>query len=375
MRRLLNSDLELIVESGFVYLPLLFDPAIAEETQVRCQTGILRANSGQPESNAMIEHEGRLFVRSLSLHSLLDNYHTIDAYSYELLRNDCLRKYRLTSEGDSILLDGTLRMILFQIMPYFIRQNRGLQRKKLSDEELLDLIGERIDIPGKYGTEAEAFRDLKPLKKILRDLDQQRPVFPPPENGLLSAYKLRVWLHEAIHAKVLANEKNRILEALQMREQFSQAKREHIAILLYIADTGAIEIDGFGFTRNNSYKGEYLVYKRTGVYVLKDYFARRYEFPDCRVAVSTYMPYRPFVMEKYKHPFLLDHKSGQEICMKDSVPPRELSARSVIRTLEEGLTALRYGYDGRRRNGYHSLDKMWVHIPTIEFEDYRIEKA
>ena len=61
--------------------------------------------------------------------------------------------------------------------------------------------------------------------------------------------------------------------------------------------------------------------------------------------------------------------------MKDSVPPSELSARSVIRTLEEGLTALRYGYDGRRRNGYHSLDKMWVHIPTIEFEEYRMEKA
>jgi hypothetical protein len=77
-------------------------------------------------------------------------------------------------------------------------------------------------------------------------------------------------------------------------------------------------------------------------------------------------------MEKYKHPFLLGHKSGQEICLKESVPSSELSAKNVIRTLEEGLTALRYGYDCRRRNGYHSLDRTWVYIPTIDFEDYRI---
>jgi hypothetical protein len=142
--------------------------------------------------------------------------------------------------------------------------------------------------------------------------------------------------------------------------------------MLYIADTGEIDIDGFGFIRNNSYKGEYLVYKRTGDYVLKDYYARSYLFSDCRVAISTYAPFWPFVIEKYKHPFLLRHKAGQEICMKDYRPPDELTAENIIRVLEEGLTAMRYGYDGRRRNGYHSLDKTWVHIPTIDFEEYRI---
>jgi hypothetical protein len=170
----------------------------------------------------------------------------------------------------------------------------------------------------------------------------------------------------------LKSEYHRIANALKVRERFSQAKPEHIAILLYIADTGSLEIDGFGFIRNNSYKGEYSVYKRTKEYVLTDYYARSYLFPECRVAVSTYSPFRPFVMEKYKHPFLFGHKSGQEICMKDFVPSNELSAKNVIRTLEEGLTALHYGYDSRRRNGYHSLDKTWVYIPTIDFEDYRI---
>ena len=281
-------------------------------------------------------------------------------------------KYQLTGEVDGIFLDETLRTILFQIMPHFIKKNRGLIRKKLSDEEILDLINKKIDIPGKYYKKAETFQDLEPLKEILESLENQTPIFKPPGNGILTGRKLQDWFHDAVQAKILKSEHHRIAETLQVREQFSQAKPEHIAILLYIADTGSMEIDGFGFTRNNSYKGEYFVYKRTRNYVLKDYYARSYLFPECRVAVSTYAPFRPFVMEKYKHPFLFGHKSGQEICMKDFVPSNELSAKNIIRTIEEGFTALRYGYNGRRRNGYHTLDKTWVHIPTIDFEDYRI---
>lgn len=371
MRQLLDSDLELVVESDFIYLPLLFDPGIEKETQALFRSRRLLEKSGQPEIKTIIKLKGRHFVKALSIHSLLENYGAINAYNYKRLRNDCMRKYHLTPEVDGIFIDGTLRTILFQVMPYFIRKNRGLQRKKLSDEEMLDLIGEKINIPIKYYTDAKTFRDLGPLKEILEALEDQKPMFKPPGNGLLSARKLRDWFHEAIQAKVLASEHDRLTKALQIRQQFSQARPEHIAILLYIADTGSMEIDGFGFNKNNDYRG-YLVYKRTGEYVLKDYYARSYLFPDCRVAVSTYALFRPFVIEKYKHPFLIGHKSGQEICMKDFVPPDELTAKNVIRALEEGLTALCYGYDGRRRNGYHSLDKTWVHIPTIDFEDYRI---
>jgi hypothetical protein len=318
MRRLLGSDLELVVESDFIYLPLLFDPEIEKETQALLRSGRPLEKSGQPGSKTIIQFKDRHFVKALRIASLLENYKAINAYAYKRIRNDCLRKYQLTREVDDILLDGMLRTILFRVMPYFIT------------------------------------------------------IFKLPENGLHSGQKLLGWLHEAIHAKVLASEHNRIAETLKVRERFSQAKPEHIATLLYIADIGSLEIDGFGFTRNNSHQGEYLVYKRTGDYVLKDYYARSYLFPDCRVAFSTYSPFMPFVMEKYKHPFLLRHKSGQEICMRDFKPSKERTAKNVIRTLEEGLTALRYGYDSRRRNGYHSLDKTWVYIPTIEFEDYRI---
>lgn len=372
MWQLFNSDLELVVESGFIYLPLLFDPEIEKETQKLFHSERSKENFRQPESKTIIKLNGRYFVKALSTLSLLENSEKINPYDYKRLRSSFLRKYHLTPEVDGIFLDETLSTILFKIMPYFVRKNKGMQRKSLSDEEMLDLIGKKISIPEKYYEEAKRFRDLEPLQEILMDLKDQKSMLKPPGNGLLSGRKLRYWFHEAILKKVMAREHNRIAEALQVREQFSQAKQEHIAILLYIADKGSLEIDGFGFIKNNDYLGEYLVYKRTGEYVLKDYYARRYSFPDCRVAVSTYTPFWPFVMEKYKHPFLLRHKSGQEICMKGYKPTNQMTAKNVIRIIDEGITALLYGYDARKRNGYHSLERRWVHIPTIDFEDYRI---
>lgn len=372
MKQLLDSDLELVVESDFIYMPLLFDPEIEKEIQTLFPPENQIDISAQPDLTPIIKIKEKYFVKALNLHSLLENYEVINAYDYNRLRNDCLMKYQIAGEEDGIFLDETLRLILFQVMPHFIRKNRGLVRKKLNDEEILDLIDKKIKVPEKYYKNAKTFQDLEPLKKIIESLKNQAPMFKPPENGILTGKSLRDWFHDAIHAKVLASEHHRIEKSLQIREQFRHAKPEHIAVLLYIADTGAMEIDGFGFTMNNAYQREYLIYKRTGDYILKDYYARSYLFPDCRVAVSTYSPYRPFVIEKYKHPFLIGHRAGQEICMKDFVPSNELTAENVIRTLEEGLTAMRYGYNGRKRNGYHSLDKMWVHIPTIDFEDYRI---
>jgi hypothetical protein len=372
LKQLLDSDLELLVESNFIYLPLLFDPEIEKEIQTIFRSEKQIENSTQPGLKTIIKREDKYFVKALNLNSLLENYEVINPYDYKRLRNECLLKYQLTGEVDGIFFDETLKIILFQVMPHFIKKNTGLTRKKLNDEEILDLIHNKTKIPEKYYKNADTFQDVAPLKKIFEDLDNQAPVFKPPGNGILTGRKLRDCFHDAVQAKILKSKRHRIAKSLKVREQFKQTKPEHIAILLYIAATGAMEIDGFGFTRNNTYKGEYFVYKRTKEYALTDYCARSYLFPECRVAVSTYSPFRPFVMEKYKHPFLLGHKSGQEICMKDFVPSNEFSAKNVIRTLEEGLTALRYGYDSRRRNGYHSLDKTWVHIPTIDFEEYKI---
>ena len=372
MRQLFDSGLEMVVESDFVYFPLLFDPDIEKEIQTLFHSGENIGQSNAPESDNVIKRKNKFFVKGFRIDALIKNYEAIDPRSYQRMKTECLRQYQLLREVDGFFLDGTLRTILFQVMPHFIKKNKGMNRRKLSVEEILDLIREKISIPESYYQEAKTFMDISPLKEILKRIENQTPILELLENGLMSGRKLQDWFRNAIHAKVLSEEVDRIRKSIQMRQQFSRIKPEHTATLLYITDTGSMEIEGFGFIRINADRKEYHIYKHSGDYILKDYYDRNYLFPDCRVAVSTYTPFRPFVMEKYKHPFLLGFKSGQEICLKHFNPPDELTAKHIINALEEGLTALRYGYNPRRRNGYHSLDKLWVHIPTMDFEDYRV---
>ena len=166
MKRLLDSDLELVVESNFIYLPLLFDPEIEKEIQTIFRSEKQIENSTQPCLKTIIKREDKYFVKALNLNSLLENYEVINPYDYKRLRNECLLKYQLTGEVDGIFFDETLKIILFQVMPHFIKKNRGLTRKKLSDKELLDLINKKINIPARYYKNAETFKNLTPFKSV-----------------------------------------------------------------------------------------------------------------------------------------------------------------------------------------------------------------
>ncbi len=382
MRKLLDSDLEIVVEAGFIYLPLLFDPSIKREIHPSRKT------------NTIVEVNGRHFVKTLSLQSLLENYEKIHPESYEQLRNICLEKYCHSPDLGGVSMDGKLRTILFQIMPHFIRRKRGLERRRPGEEEILDLIGEKANIPTRYYKDANKSLDTDSLRGLLHEIEEQGLTIGPPEDGLISARKFREWLYKALEGKILEREKGRLRQALEEREQFVETKRKHLAILLYIAEKGSLEIDGIGFSRTST--DDYLIYKHTGEYALKDYYGRIYLFPDCRVAVSTIGSLRPLVIETYKHPFLEGHDSGQEICMRDFSPPRVFNAANVIKALEEGINALLYGYSSRRRNGYHSLDRvtrnvlmedhiMREHVDDpliprrsrvciIDFDDYRVSR-
>ena len=371
MKRLLDSNLEIFVDSGFIYLPLLFDPSIETETQILRKTETYSETSEPRGAKTIIETQGKHFVKTLNLESLLANYEKIDHDSYKQIRRICLRNFHLSSEIENISADGKLRTILFQVMPYFIKTNKWLTRKRLNEEEILDLIAEKINIPQRYYEEAKTFLNPIVLQKLLKDVEKQQSIIDPPENGLLSAPKLKEWFCHALEAQIVASEHQRLKKALQLRQQFSQIKPKHMGILLYIVATGSLEIDGFGFSKTGS-NGEYIVYKYTGEYILKDYYARSYLFPDCRVAVPISGPFRPVVLETYKHPFLLGHDSGQTICLGNFTPPNQFTADNIIKVLEEGINALLYGYDSRRRNGCHSLDRTRMYVRTIEFDDYRI---
>ena len=372
MQRLLDSELELLVNSGVIYLPLLMDPEIEEET--RC---VLRSDKRVPshdiaESQTITSQDGKNFIKTLSIQSLILNYKALCPYSYNLLRQECLGKFRLADEIDDIFLDDTLKQILFHLLQHFVKIRRGLKRSKANQEEILDLIAEKIDIPERYYKEALAFSNFEPLIRIHEKWVGQDEIFNPIPDGLLPARQLRDWLYQAMQVRILAEERARVEKAIQVRRQLSVMKPQHIAIFLSIADKHPVEIEGFGFTKMKA-DGEYLIYKHTGEYILKDYYGRSYLFPDCRVAVSNlYPPLRPFVVEKYKHPFLRGHQRGQEICLTGIEAPSKFTAESAIQTLEHGITALLYGYNPRRRNGYHSLDSTLEYVVTTTFEDYLV---
>ena len=366
MRRLIGSGIDFLVDSGFLYLPLLYDPDIERETRA-----ILDTTESQEATGSVIINEGKHFVKSLSLHSLVANYEKTGKELYDQVRSAVLRHVAGKVDRGETSLSWKLIIIIFQIMPYFIKKNRGFERGKFGKEDILKLIAEKVDIPPRAYKRTNTIFDLKPLQEALKELEKLDSTFTSPKDGIISSSELRHWLQKALKAQVIEKERIRLENEVRRREQLIASVDEDRNILLYVAQKGSLEINGFGFTRIGT-GDDYLIYKRTGEYRLKDYYGRSYQFPDCRVAVPTFSPFKPVVMERYKHPFLYAHDSGQEICMHGFYPPQQFSAENAIHLLEEGINALLYGYDARRRNGYHSLDRTREFVRTVEFEDYRI---
>jgi len=366
MRRLIESDIDFLVESGFLYLPLLFDPAI--ETEVRTT---LDTSGPQQATGSLIQIDGKHFVKTISLPSLVDNYEKIGKNLYDQVRSTVVQKVTVKLDGSTTPFGWKLITIIFEIMPYFIKKNRGFERKKFGREEMLKLIAEKVDIPPKKYERSNTFFDMRPLQEALEELDKLDSKFVLPEDGMIASRELGNWLYKALEAQIIGKERSRLKNEVVKRRKLLEAADEDLDILLYIAERGSLEIDGFGFIRVGS-GDDYLIYKRSGEYILKDYYGRSYLFPDCRVAVPTFNPFRPVVMEKYKHPFLYAHDSGQEICLTGFSPPQGFSAKNIIQVLEEGFNALLHGYDARRRRGYHSLDDPRQYVKTVEFVDYRI---
>ena len=366
MRRLFESGIDFLIESGFLYLPLLFDYSMEREIQTT-----LDYSRPQPAKESLIEIDGKYFVKTLSLTSLVVNYGKIDKRLYDQARSTVVQKVPVKLDGSSTPFGWKLISIIFEIMPYFIRKNRTLERKKFGSQQILKLIAEKADIPSRDYESSNTFFDLRPLREALGELEKLDSKFVLPEDGIISCGELNNWLDKALESQIVAEERTRLRGEVLRREQVVEAVKEDLAILLYVAEKGSLEINGFGFIKIG--KGDdYLIYKRSGEYILKDYYGRSYLFPDCRVAVPSFNPFRPVVIEKYKHPFLYAHDSGQEICLTGFSPPQEFSAKNIIRALEEGFNALLYGYDARRRRGYHSLDDPRQYVKTVEFDDYRI---
>jgi hypothetical protein len=372
MLRLLDTEQDLAVMSGFLYLPLLLDPTIAAELQPASPPQDLEDAPAPAQGPAVVEIGGRHFVRAVTLHSLVDSYPKIHPEAYQRLRTSSLEQRAAAPEPGGAP-DARLRSILLEVMAHFIRKPTGLQRKRLGEHELLELLGQRVTVPESYSEQARSFLCGQPLRARLDHLEKAGGTVELPRDGAMPAAELRRWFHRALEMELVNEERDRVRRELQERRHFTDMDERSVALLLYLGDKGALEVDGSGFRRSPA-AGEYLVYVRTGEYALKDYYGRLYLFPDCRVAVSTAGLLRPIVLEKYKHPFLFSYDAEQEICLRRFEPPTAFTAENAIKVLEEGISALFYGYDSRRRNGYHSLDRITPNWRTVDFDDLRVPK-
>jgi hypothetical protein len=377
MWRCFEADLEILVHRGHLYFPLLLDPEIHQETQAPIPQSHSREESpggltALPR-HAILAVQDRLFVQAVPASSLVDNYAQLFPQDHEDRRRTLREHYSLTADLFGVSLDPHLVTIVFHILPHFLRRDGFQRRRRLQEGEVLDLIRERVQVPHYFDQQARSFLDLKPLKEALQRLEtvHLEPKLPP--EGLMLAAELRAWWEDALTAQLLAEDRSRLFKEIEEREHWAAAQESRLAVLLYLAQKGSLELDGFGFSRMKKDLG-YRVYKRTGPYALQDFYGRLYLFPDCRVAVNSKGRLRPVVVDHYKHPFLRRHGSGQAICMGPESSNLPFSAQNAIQALEEGINALLYSYDGRHRAGYHRLFVLPGMMRLVDFEDFRIPK-
>jgi hypothetical protein len=370
MRQLLDSKLELLVSGGCLYVPLRLDPSIAAELKSPPGGTASPGSAGGPPTPPLMVMAGRPYLQAISLPSLAANYQSIHPEAYEELRRSCLGKFPHTPMEEEISPDRKLRTIIFEILPHFIKMKKGREPGKLGEAKVLEVIGRRLGMDPAYYRRAQRLYGPDSLRSRLHDLEEAPDPGGPPAEGLIAAGDLRAWLHRVLAGQIIDQEKDRLQRMLSEGASLA-AHWQYLAVQLYLADRGHLEIDGCGFFRLDR-RREYLIYKRTGEYALKDYYGRIYRFPDCRVAVATSNWFKPVVLEKYKHPLLYGHEAGQAICIRQFTPAKAFTAKNVIQALEEGLSALYHGYNRRRRNGYHSLDRITEHHRSVDFADYVI---
>jgi hypothetical protein len=371
MWQLFVSETEVLIHRGFFYLPLLLDPQIKAELDNLTGSGAPPLpGTIQTLSENLTAAAGAYFVKSLSLNSLVENYPAVFPEEYERERLSLRSQVFPGALSFQPLLDHRLRTILFDILPHFLSSRR---HGRVGPVPVLKYLAARV--PRSPG-QTEFYNRLRERQlSIQQVLLRLKPLERPPASPwgcYQHGQDLAGWLRQALQARIVTQEIRHWQKELSQVQEFLDLPGPQLAALLEIVARRTVEVDGFGCVPDKKHPGEYLVYKRTGAFLLQDYFGRPYLFPDCRVGVSTAGPFHPMVLEKYKHPLLRRFSSRQQICLKDYQAASDFSAAAVIKALEEGLGALFYGYNPRKRNGYNSLDGYGRHLSVVDFEDWRL---
>jgi len=380
MWQILRESDQLLLQDGYLYVPLLLDPEIAAVLAAGLGEGragetAVPAAAGTPPAAPVVCQQGRYFVQSFSLTALVEQFPAVFPEEYQRLRSTLLAPVQPSLKADTIEGDAVLRTVLFEVMPYFLRLRRSPRRRAGTAPALLDYLAASLPRPPQAAKLLARLRqrqaDLRDASVWLQDRLDRTAVPPAPLEG---GPALRSWFQTALTARIFQETLDHCHQQLQALRQLQDLPEPQLVQLLAIATRGEIELDGFGMQRDGRRPGVYWVYKKTGEFVLQDYYGRPYLFPSCRVAVSTAGPFHPVVLEHYKHPLLRRFGPRQPICLTDFQAAREFSAQAIIQALQAGLNALYFGYNSRKRNGYNSLDSFGRHLSVITFDDLRLPK-
>lgn len=352
-----------LVAADYLYLPLWFDPEIA--AAVSTASVVPWSPSAATPAPLLLQHpDGEIFVRTLAMPALA-------AAILELY--PALAPLEEAPPQPDSFLPAKLMVIVFEVLPYFVRLHSPGSGTETKRQAILRRLAEAVPETVSVAAPEASWREQALLwQNRLQELQATVPESAPLPAGCYSGAQVWQWLQQEARVRAHHSLLAACQEAVTALDSWLAADPEELRIFLALGQLEQLEVDGFGWQKLPQ-AGEYLVYKRTGPYLLEDYFRRPYLFPDCRVAVPTTGPFKPLVLDRYKHPLLRGFRPRQLICLpEDYQPAASFSAEALITALEAGLNALYFGYNPRRRNGYHSLDRFGRTFSDLDFEDLRL---
>ena len=339
-----------IDEKGFVYYPLLLDKSIVREAK-KCRE---IKNIG-----------GKTYVKGMNLSKIAGSFDKIDKEKYETIKNDLFK--RIMPEIDlkkiyETIEYGTLKTIIFEVMPYFLEKNKKRnpfekkKEKKLTEKDILGLINENAKIPKEYYNQAKNIYRFDDSEKTLDKIKMQElktaQKFP---EGIVWTKTLETVLKRALENGILNERIKGMKEEIRLKEEIFKKSLDYAATMLYLKDAKDFELENFGFIRKS--KNDYVAYIKTEEYALRDFDGKVYLFPPCKVGVHTdnYCDQKPIVLNRYGHPFLPYSGENQYICIGNAKIRGKGLGETMISALEKGINAMLFGYLGNDNPHHHEL--------------------
>jgi len=374
----------LVIEQGHLYLPLYLDTE-TEETISQTTSPIesletLKKRETDDTPDTLLQFDGKPHIQTLSLDTLVENYPQLRPDSYEQVKERALDEIQEEFRDEYMPLDNKLETIIFDVMPYFIDTKQGLDTTTTTKDDVIERIQEEVhtDISDYYDDVDDLFNihELESkIQQVEQDATGQIDYTAPPE-GDITHEELTGWVEEALKEMVYREETDKLHESLESRKDFADRNKDQLATLLMIEDRASLEIDDFGFEKDDD---SYWVYVDTGDYALRGFDGNVYEFPNAEVGVRTDDISSPRILNRYRHPFLPTEDTYQGICLGNaSAAPNNFNAENLIESIETGLNIILHGYFNESEfSGYHSLDGDEHHGGNrdIDFERYRTTES